>query len=380
MTWKSCFWAESHHLDNDRNMEFGLLTLGDHRADPLTGIRNSQAQRHSEILDYIDLAEPAGFDAVLVGEHHFSDFIVAVPQVFLAWLAGRTSRIRLGTGVTLLPHHDPVRLAEDFATLDVVSEGRAEVWVGKGVEPSVYRQFGQDNERALEMQQEGLELLLKLWTERDVTWNGSFRPPLDNVTLEPRPVQQPHVPVYVACSSPQSAADAAAAGLGVTISLLYFPREVLPRLVESYHEAWDAAGHTHEPRVTLHAHVHVAPTSQEAHSHLGVYQFPFQRWVGSKKTGANPDDVQLPPHITELDNPNCAIVNGSPEEVVDRIGSIDGICDFDRFTYQGDYGGQPWQLVKRSLDLFANQVMPDLRISSSSAPTSTKPVERATRS
>jgi alkanesulfonate monooxygenase SsuD/methylene tetrahydromethanopterin reductase-like flavin-dependent oxidoreductase (luciferase family) len=341
-------------------MELGLLTLGDHRADPTTGVRTTQEEKHREILDYIDFAEPAGFDAVFVGEHHFSDFIVSSPHVFLSWLAGRTSKIRLGTGVSLLPHHDPVRLAEDFATLDVVSGGRAEVWCGKGVEPQVYEQFGQDVGRVLEMQQEGLELLVKLWTERNVTWSGEFRPPLGNVTLEPRPVQQPHVPIYVACSSPESAAGAASMGLGVTISLLYFPRKVLPRVVDAYYEAWEDAGHRHEPKVTLNAHMHVAPTSQEARDHLGIYQFPFQRWVFSKKSGINPDDVQLPPHITELSDPEGAIINGSPEEVVDRIGRISATCRFDRLTYQGDYGGQPWPIIKRSLDLFVADVMPSL--------------------
>ncbi|MCP4085899.1 MAG: LLM class flavin-dependent oxidoreductase [Actinomycetia bacterium] len=140
-------------------MELGLLTLGDHRTDPASGVRTSQAERHQNTLDYLDHAEPAGFDAAFVGEHHFSDFITASPPVFLAWLAGRTSKIALGSGVTLLPHHDPVT-AEDFATLDVVSGGRAEVWVGRGVEPYVYGYFGQDADRAVDMQQEGVELLV----------------------------------------------------------------------------------------------------------------------------------------------------------------------------------------------------------------------------
>jgi alkanesulfonate monooxygenase SsuD/methylene tetrahydromethanopterin reductase-like flavin-dependent oxidoreductase (luciferase family) len=174
-------------------MELGRLTLGDHRADPATGIRTSEAEKHKELLDCLDFAAPAGFDSVMVGEHHFSDFILSVPQVFLAWVGARHPNLRLASGVTLLPHHDPVRVAEDFATLDVVSGGRAELWVGKGVEPYVYRQFGQDAEKALAMQDEGLRLLVKLWTEKNVTWSGEFRPPLDDVTLKPRPVQTPHL-------------------------------------------------------------------------------------------------------------------------------------------------------------------------------------------
>jgi alkanesulfonate monooxygenase SsuD/methylene tetrahydromethanopterin reductase-like flavin-dependent oxidoreductase (luciferase family) len=341
-------------------MELGLLTLGDHLADPATGIRTPQSQRHREILEYLAFAEPAGFDAVIVGEHHFSDFIISVPQVFLAWVAARTSTVRLATGVTLLPHHDPVRLAEDFATLDVVSEGRAELWVGKGVEPYVYRQFGQDVTKVNAMQDEGLRLLLKLWSERDVSWKGEFRPPLDSITVEPRPIQQPHPPVFVACSSVIAAEYAASLGLGITITLLSCDRPDLSRIVSAYRDAWAEFGHTHGPRVTLNAHVHVAPTTQEARKHIAMYQFGFQRWVNSKKTGVPADQVKLAPRITDLDNLGCSIISGSPNEVIDRIGTLTEYCEFDRFTYQGDHGGQPWPLVKRSLDLFAARVIPTL--------------------
>ena len=341
-------------------MDLGLLTLGDHRADPATGVRTTQAERHANILAYLDHAEPAGFDAVFVGEHHFSDFIVASPVVFLAWLAGRTSTITLGSGVTLLPHHDAVKVAEEFATLDVICGGRAELWVGRGVEPDVYRQFGQEAERAPAMQQEGLELLLKLWTETDVSWRGEFRPPLDGVTLQPRPIQSPHIPIKVAVSRQESAVAAAELGLGITITMLSFERHQLGPVVEAYREAFAAAGHTHQPFVDLHAHVCVAPTSQEARDHLAVYQAPFQSWVFSKRLGIAPEEVELPSRITDFASPQCSVVNGSPAEVVDRIGALAELAPIDRFTYQGDYGGQPWPIVIRSLDLFGG-VMDQVR-------------------
>ena len=341
-------------------MDLGLLTLGDHRADPATGVRTTQAERHRDILEYLDFAEPAGFDAALVGEHHFSDFITASPAVFLGWLAGRTSTIALGSGVTLLPHHDAVTVAEDFATLDVISGGRAEVWVGRGVEPYVYRHFGQDANRAVDMQQEGLELLLRLWTETDVTWSGEFRPPLDGVTLQPRPVQTPHIPIKVAVSREESAVAAAQLGLGITLTMLSFDRDRLRPVVGAYRKAFTDAGHGHQPFVDLHAHVHVAPTSQEARDHLDIYQAPFQRWVFAKRMGVADDEVELPPRITDFASPECAVVNGSPEEVVDRIGALTELAPVDRFTYQGDYGGQPWPIVMRSLELFGS-VMDRLR-------------------
>ena len=341
-------------------MELGLLTLGDHRADPSTGLRTTQAERHRDILEYLDYAEPAGFAAVFVVEHHFSDFITASTPVFRGGLAGRTSTITLGSGVTLLPHHDAVKVAEDFATVDVVSDGRAEVWVGRGVEPYAYTYFGQDVERAVDMQQEGLELLLRLWTETDVTWSGEFRPPLNGVTLQPRPVQEPCIPIKVAVSREESAIAAAELGLGISITMLSFDRNQLAPVVDAYQEAFSDAGHPHRPWVDLHAHVHVAPTSQEARDHLSIYQAPFQRWVFGKRMGVHEDEVELPVRITDFASPECAVVNGSPEEVVDRIGAFTSLVSIDRFTIQSDYGGQPWPLVMRSLDLFGD-VMDQVR-------------------
>jgi alkanesulfonate monooxygenase SsuD/methylene tetrahydromethanopterin reductase-like flavin-dependent oxidoreductase (luciferase family) len=150
-------------------MEVGLCSFGDHRANPVTGVWTTQDERHAHIMEYLLAVEPLGFDTLVCDEHHFSGFIMSVPQIFLAWIAGQTERIRLATGVTLLPHNDSVRIAEDFATLDVVSGGRAEVWVSKGVEPDVYAHYGQNLKQATAMQREGLDLLTRLWTDTDLT-------------------------------------------------------------------------------------------------------------------------------------------------------------------------------------------------------------------
>lgn len=342
-------------------MQFGLCSLGDHRADPETSVRTTQAERHANILEYLSAAETLGFDAVVAGEHHFSDFIMAVPQMFLAWVAAQTKHVRLASGVTLLPHHDAVRIAEDFATLDVLSDGRAEVWVGKGVEPYVYRHFDQDVANAADMQEEGLELLIKLWTERDLSWDGRFRSPLSNVTLEPRPIQAPHPPIYVAAGSVESVALPARLGIGVVITTLAVDNSVLQEMCNEYRRLWVEHGHAHEPMVTILSHVHCAKTSQEGYEHLRKYQFDFQRWVFSKRFGGKPDEVELPPRILELEKPDSAIAVGSPTEVADRIGRQIELSGCDRFIYQGDYGGQPWPVVMESLTRFAEEVMPQFR-------------------
>ena len=341
-------------------MKFGLCSLGDHRADPTTGVRTSQSERHANILEYFSAAEPLGFDTVVAGEHHFSDFIMSVPQMFLAWVAARTENLRLASGVTLLPHHDAVRIAEDFATLDVLSEGRAEIWVGKGVEPYIYKHFDQDVEQAAAMQAEGLELLIKLWTQRDVTWEGKFRTPLEGVTLEPRPVQTPHPPIYVAAGSVESVALAAQLGIGIVITTLAVDNDVLKEMCARYREQWAEHGHKHDPMVTILSHVHCARTSQEGFAHLRNYQFEFQRWVFGKRFGVDPDKVELPPRILEIEKSTSAIAVGSPQEVVDRLSHQIELSGCDRFVYQGDYGGQPWPIVMDSLNRFAEEVMPKL--------------------
>ena len=339
-------------------MQQGLCSLGDHRADPLSGKRSTQAEKHQQILEYLALAEPLGFDTVVAGEHHFSDFILSVTQLFLAHLAATTNSVRLASGVTLLPHHDPVRIAEDFATLDVLSNGRAEVWVGKGVEPDVYRHFGQASEEAASRQQEGLELLTKLWTQTNLSWSGDYRPDLSNVTVEPRPVQTPHPPVFVSCSNPDGVEMPARMGLNIVMTGLAFDLDQLPEMVARYHEAWESYGHEHPPHITLLAHTYVGETSQSAIAHLEQYQFVFQKWVFGKRFGVNPDDVQLPPRITNLGSDECVIAVGSAQAVIDKIAQLCQLSGCDRFIVQCDYGGQPWPIVREGLERYAAEVLP----------------------
>jgi alkanesulfonate monooxygenase SsuD/methylene tetrahydromethanopterin reductase-like flavin-dependent oxidoreductase (luciferase family) len=229
------------------------------------------------------------------------------------------------------------------------------------VEPYLYRQFGQDAKKASEMQTEGLELLIELWTERDVCWEGRFRPPLDGITLEPRPVQSPHPPIYVSCGSIASVELPARLGIGVVTTTLAMDNDVLAEMCERYRAIWSECGHAHEPMITILSHVHCAADSQAAYEHLAKYQFDFQRWVFAKRLGLDADEVQLPARILELDKPDSAIAVGSPQEVTDRIGRQVELFGNSRFIYQGDYGGQPWPIVMESLDLFAKDVMPHLR-------------------
>ena len=147
-------------------------------------------------------------------------------------------------------------------------------------------------------------------------------------------------------------------GLNLVVTVLAIDLKELSALIENYHRIWDKCGHKHDPRVTLLAHVHVGPTTQEARDHLRKHLFDFQRWVFSKRMGVKPDQVQLPARILELDSPDCAIACASTQQVMDKIGQLAELSQCDRFIYQGDYGGQPWPLVMRSLELYAADVLP----------------------
>ncbi|EWS90610.1 luciferase family oxidoreductase [Streptomyces filamentosus NRRL 11379] len=168
-------------------MRFSVLSLIGHDPHPLTGDLPSAADRFEEVIDTASVAERLGFDAYSVGERHAGAFLSSSPSVVLGAIAARTSTIRLLTGVTVVAILDPVRVAEDFATLDQISRGRVELVVGKGAEAGHFDLFGLEEERQWDLQKEKYELLRRLWTEEGVDWEGEFRPPLKNVTTVPRP-------------------------------------------------------------------------------------------------------------------------------------------------------------------------------------------------
>ncbi|MDE0886134.1 MAG: LLM class flavin-dependent oxidoreductase [Myxococcota bacterium] len=342
-------------------MEIGLLTLGDHVPDPHTGQRISQAQRHSNILQYIHLAEPLGFDALLLGEHHFSDFIVSAPQLFLAEVAARTENLRLGTAVTLLAHHDPVQIAEDFATLDVLSGGRAEIMAGRGVEPETYAHYGQDASKSQDMLLEAIDLLRRLWTEEEIHWQGTFRPPLKGVTLQPRPVQTPHPPIWIAPGSLESALRAGKQGLCIAVTPAACGLPMMGEMIASYREAWSAAGHTGRGQVAASAHVYVGDGKEDALEYFKSYHVPFQKWVFSLRTGGDPATLKLPPHTQDFTGPDAVPMAGDPAYIRDRCLAWKERFGLDRLIVQFDHAGQPWEKVMGSLRRFSEHVLGELR-------------------
>ena len=342
-------------------MEVGLLTLGDHVPDPLTGRRTSQEQRHRNILEYVHSAEPLGFDALLLGEHHFSDFIISAPHLFLADVAARTTRLRLATAVTLLAHHDAAHVAEDFATLDVLSQGRAEIMVGRGVEPETYAHHGQEIADSQEMMVEGLELLRLLWTRENVKWTGAFRAPLEDITVQPRPLQQPHPPIWVAPGSLESARRAGEQGFYIAITPAASGLPLMGEMIDAYREAWSAGDHPGTARVAASAHIYVGDGNEDALGYFKSYHVPFQKWVFSLRTGQDPASLELPAHTQDFTGPDAVPMAGDATYVTDRCQEWKERFKLDRLIVQLDHAGQPWDKVMASLGRFADHVLPNLR-------------------
>ena len=234
-------------------MQIGLVTLGDWLPDPATGRRVGEAERFRQFIELGVLAEDLGFDTFHVGEHHFSEYALSAPCPVLSAVAERTARLRLSTAVSLLGHHDPVSVAEDYATVDVLSGGRVELIAGRGVYQQHYGQFGQSWEASEELLAEAVELLRRLWTTEAVTWSGRLRPPLDAVTVHPRPVQQPHPPIWLSASSPSSVERAVALGCPIAIPTISTGVDVPPVLAAQFREQWAGGRATCRRRPSGHA-------------------------------------------------------------------------------------------------------------------------------
>jgi alkanesulfonate monooxygenase SsuD/methylene tetrahydromethanopterin reductase-like flavin-dependent oxidoreductase (luciferase family) len=346
-------------------VDLALVSLGDHLPDPTTGREISQAEKFRLMVDSAVRAEAAGFDAVMLGEHHFCGYILSVPQLALAAIAERTTRLRLNTGVTLLPTQDPVRLAEDFATLDVLSSGRAEITVGRGILQSTYRAMDRPISASREIFAESLDLLLRLLTEEKVTWSGQWRAPLEDVTVQPRSVQQPRLPVWVGGgSSPASVDLAARAGTGLMLPGVFgAPKQFAP-FADRYREAHAAAGHDPADRhVGTVFHCHVARSSQEARRRWEPYYRSYLAFVDDLWDGEDLFDAKVrPSNAFDYDRLlRSAAVCGSPAEVADRISQARDLLGLDLAALSLDLGGLPAPLLDEAIDLVGAEVIPALR-------------------
>ena len=339
-------------------MEFGLYTFGDLVADPGTGRAVSAGQRLHDIVAAARLADEAGLDVFGVGEHHRLDFAVSSPAVLLAAIAAETRRIRLTSAVTVLSAADPVRVFEDVATLDLLSGGRAELIVGRGVFPEPFPLFGVDVADYDGLFDEKFDLLSALGRSERVSWSGRRRAPLDDLAIAPRP-QQSAIPTWIAVGgTPASAVRAGTLGAPMALAVLGGPIARIGPLVELYREAGRRAGWPHSVlKVAISSHLHVATEARTARD--GFFPHYAAYWAG-----ASPRGTQAPPSRNQFDQsitPSSGLLVGSVDEIVDKLLQEHSLVRNDRLMAQIDIGGMSLSKVARVIELLATEVAPRVR-------------------
>ena len=333
-------------------MELGLYTFAD------VGSETDPARRLRNLLEEIELADQVGLDVFGVGEHHRPDYAVSAPAVALAAGAARTKDIRLTSAVTVLSSDDPVRVFEEFATLDLLSDGRAEIMAGRGSFIESFPLFGYDLNDYDELFAEKLELLLKLRESERVTWSGRHRAPLVDAGVYPRPVQDP-LPIWIAVGgTPQSVVRAALLGLPLAIAIIGGQPERFAPLASLYREAASQAGH--DPArlpISINSHAYVARTSRQASDEYFPAYAAMMNRIGRERGWSAMTREQFEAGRS----PRGALVVGSPEVVAEKILFEHELFDHQRFLAQMSVGTMPHEKVMRAIELFGTEVAPAVR-------------------
>ena len=336
--------------------ELGILSLGDVQRDQRTGRPHRPVDRMAEILGYAALADQLGLDVFALGEHHSAEFVTSAPAVVLAAAAASTTRIRLTSATTLLGVADPVRVYEDFASLDLISHGRAEVIVGRSAFVEPFTLFGYDTADYEALFAEKLGLLLDIRARENVTWTGRFRPPLHEADVVPRAIQQP-LPVWVGVGgSPGSAERAGRLGLPMVLGYIGGTLGHLRPLVETYRAAGERAGHPGQLKVATSTHFHAGADPAKARA---VYPY-YHEYLRPKRPGGRGFVVSRDAFEAGT-SPHGAIMVGSADEITDKLLDAVQTLGLDRIFAQVDWGGLPAALVSESIARYATEIAPALR-------------------
>jgi len=338
-------------------MELGIDSFVENT--PVGEATGSAAQRVQDLLEEVELADQAGLHIFGIGEHHRQEYVSSAPAVLLAAAAARTRHIRLTSAVTVLSSDDPVRVFQDFATVDLISEGRAEITIGRGSFIESYPLFGYDLDDYDELFAEKLDLLLALRENVGVRWSGKHRSALNGEGVYPRPVQNP-LPVWIGVGgTPKSFARAGALGLPLAVAIIGGEPHRFRPLVDLYREAGRRAGHAPEQlRVGIHAIGFVADTTAQAAEDLfPAYAYTFSR-IGKERgwppvTRAQFDATRAP---------GGALLVGSPDEIAEKILSIDeALGGISRVSIQLTPGTLPHAKVMHAIELLGTRVAPAIR-------------------
>lgn len=340
-------------------MEIGIDSFAMLATDPKSGRAQSASDRMATVLAEVETADRVGLDVFGMGEHHRENALDSAPAVILAAAAARTRNIRLTSAVAVLSAADPVRLFQEFATLDLISRGRAELVVGRGSFVDAYPLFGYDLRDYDALFVEKLDLLLQLNDAPRIRWQGRFRPSLNGEGVYPRPHQE-RLPIWLGVGgTPESFARAGTLGLPLMVAIIGGSFERFRPLVDLYRRAWVSAGHPPEKqKVGLHAMGFVAETDETAKDTF------FPGWL-QMFTEAGKERGWLPPSRSQFDamcGPHGAFLIGSPQTVVDKVlAANETLGGLSRVTFQMSTAALETEAMQRSIELLGTEVAPVLR-------------------
>lgn len=332
-------------------MELGLYTFGDLDQRPGAG-QVSPGQRLRDILERVRLAEEVGLDYAGIGEHHRPDYAISAPATVIAAALAQTERIHVGSAVTVLSTEDPVRVFQQFATMDQLSDGRVELSAGRGSFVESFPLFGARLEDYDELYEEKLDLLLRLDAEHPITWSGRFRPALRDAVVLPRPVDKPglgpRLRIEIATGgSPASAVRAGRLGLPVNFAVIGGEPRRFAELVDYYREARADGGHTEAGRVTVSVHGFLDEDDAAARAAYYPFYLASASRIAAERGFAQPNRISFEAQSGR----HGAFFVGSPERVAEKILTLHRALGHDRQLFQMDTGGVPQRESLRAVEL-----------------------------
>ncbi|MGR9200431.1 LLM class flavin-dependent oxidoreductase [Rhizobium leguminosarum] len=340
-------------------MEIGIDSFAAILPDPKTGKLPSPSDRMAELIEEVVVADRVGLDVFGIGEHHRAEFLDSAPTVILAAAAARTTRIRLASAVTVLSAADPVRVFQEFATLDLISRGRTELVVGRGSFVEAYPLFGLDTRHYDELFAEKLDLFLKLGETRDITWEGRFRPPLKGQGVFPRP-HQSRLPVWIGVGgSPESFARAGVLGLPLMVAIIGGSFERFRPLVDLYRESGLRAGHDRQKlKVGVHAMGFVGETDTAAKDAFFPGWAHLTTKIGRERGWSPPTRQQF----EIMAGSDGAFLVGDPKTVAAKmLQASETLGGLSRITFQMSTASLETAAMKQSIELLGTQVAPIIR-------------------
>ena len=339
-------------------MQFGVYTFVETERDPATGHPVHVERTLAETMAEVELADRVGLDVFALGEHHRPDYAISAPAVALAYAAARTKTIRLSSAVTVLSSDDPVRVYQQFATLDLLSGGRAEIMAGRGSFIESFPLFGYDLDDYDELFAEKLELLLAVRAQEKVSWSGKLRAPIDNLGVYPRALQDP-LPVWIAVGgTPQSVARAGMLGLPLALAIIGGEPARFAPLAKLYREAGARSGR--DPAslaLGINGHGFLADTREAAvAAFFGPYAETMSR-VGRERGWPPLTRAQFVQGLS----PRGHLMVGTPEDAIERILAQHAVFGHQRYLMQMRVGAMPHEAIMRSIELFGTVVAPAVR-------------------